>query len=72
MTERYQVGREYTAFYDPADPAEAFLLRKRSVLPWGFIGIPLVGLMIIVAGARAGREMTTLSDRARRPAERTG
>jgi len=72
VTERYQVGREYTAFYDPADPAEAFLLRKRSVLPWGFIGIPLVGLMIIVAGARAGRGMTTLSDRARRPAERTG
>ena len=72
VTERYQVGREYTAFYDPADPAEAFLLRKRSVLPWGFIGIPLVGLVIIVAGARAGREMTTLSDRARRPAERTG
>ena len=65
VTERYQVGREYTAFYDPADPAEAFLLRKRSVLPWGFIGIPFVGLILIVAGARAGREMTTLSDRAR-------
>ena len=72
VTERYQVGREYTAFYDPADPAEAFLLRKRSVLPWGFIGIPLVGLMMIVAGARAGREMTTLSDRARRPGGKTG
>jgi len=53
---RYQVGSEYTAFYDPADPGEAFLLRKRSVLPWGFVGIPLVGLLLIAGGIKSSRE----------------
>ena len=58
VIERYQVGTTYTAFYDPENPAEAFLLRSRSVIPWAFVGIPLVGLLLIVAGIRGTRPVT--------------
>jgi hypothetical protein len=61
VTRRYQVGNEYTAFYDPENPAEAFLLRSRSVLPWGFIAIPLVGLLFIAAGIRGSQELARSS-----------
>jgi hypothetical protein len=69
VANRYVVGREYTAYYDPENPAEAFLLRSRSVIPWAFVGIPLVGLLMIVAGIRSARDsarMSTLEDRVRR------
>ena len=65
VTRRYAVGGNYTAFYDPENPAEAFLLRSRSVIPWAFIGIPLVGLLFITAGIRGSRELTRMSYRAR-------
>jgi len=65
VTARYQIGGNYTAFYDPENPAEAFLLRTRSVLPWAFVGIPLVGLLLIVVGLRSSRESTSRSYRAR-------
>jgi Protein of unknown function (DUF3592) len=61
VTARYQVGGNYTAFYDPENPAEAFLLRSRSILPWAFIGIPLVGLLFIVGGIRSTRELARMS-----------
>ena len=65
VTSQYQVGSDYTAFYDPEQPRDAFLLRTRSVIPWAFIGIPLVGLVFIIVGIRGAREMTRMSYRAR-------
>ena len=62
---RYQVGSEYTAYYDPEQPEEAFLLRTRSVIPWAFIGIPLVGMVLIGVGLRGSREATKLAYRRR-------
>ena len=65
VTARYRVGANYTAFYDPENPAEAFLLRSRSVIPWAFIGIPLVGLLIIAAGIQGTRQATKIAYRPR-------
>jgi hypothetical protein len=65
VTARYAVGTEYTAYYDPDNPAEAFLLRSRSFLPWAFVGIPLIALVLIGAGIRGSRELTRASYRAR-------
>ena len=62
---RYQVGNSYTAFYDPENPAEAFLLRSRSVLPWAFMAFAVVALAIIGIAIRGMREMTKMSYRAR-------
>ncbi|HUQ80660.1 MAG TPA: DUF3592 domain-containing protein [Gemmatimonadaceae bacterium] len=69
VANRYAVGSDYTAYYDPENPSEAFLLRSRSVVAWAFVGIPLVGLLLIFAGVRANRDsarMSTLGDRVRR------
>jgi len=62
---RYQVGSSYTAFYDPDDPAEAYLMRSRSVIPWAFVAFSLVGMAFIAAGIRGTREMTKMSYRVR-------
>jgi hypothetical protein len=56
VTSRYQVGNDYTAFYDPQEPSEAFLMRSRSFLPWAFVVIPLMGMAFIVAGIRGSYE----------------
>ena len=61
VTARYSVGSTYTAFYDPGNPAEAFLMRSRSVLPWAFIGIPVVAILLIGASYRSTRELTAMS-----------
>ena len=55
---RYQVGSTYTAYYDPENPAEAYLLRSRSVIPWAFVAFSVVGLAFIAVGIRGTREMT--------------
>ena len=65
VTARYQVGSEYTAYYDPEHPEEAFLLRSRSVIPWAFIAIPLIGMVLILVGLRGTREATKLAYRHR-------
>ena len=52
VTARYQVGSSHTAYYDPENPNEAFLLRTRSIIPWAFLVIPLVGMTFIIAGIR--------------------
>ena len=62
---RYQVGSSYTAFYDPDDPAEAYLMRSRSVIPWAFVAFSLVGMAFIAAGIHGTREMTKMSYRVR-------
>ena len=62
---RYQVGSSYTAFYDPENPAEAFLMRSRSILPWAFIAFALVAVAFVTVAYRGTREMTKMSYRAR-------
>ena len=52
---RYAVGGTYTAYYDPENPADAYLLRSRSVIPWAFVVFSVVGLAFIVAGIRGTR-----------------
>ena len=61
VTARYQVGGTYTAFYDPENPRDAFLLRSRSVIPWAFVGIPLVALLFIGTAISSSRELTRMS-----------
>lgn len=61
VASRYEVGSEYTAFYDPQDPSEAFLMRSRSIIPWAFVVIPLMGMAFIVAGIRGSYESERLS-----------
>jgi len=62
---RYEVGSTYTAYYDPENPADAYLLRSRSVIPWAFVAFSVVGLAFIVVGIRGTREMTRMAYRAR-------
>jgi len=62
---RYEVGSTYTAYYDPENPADAYLLRSRSVLPWAFVAFSVVGLAFIAVGIRGTREMTRMAYRAR-------
>jgi len=62
---RYEVGSTYTAYYDPENPADAFLLRSRSVIPWAFIAFSVVGLAFIAVGIRGTREMTRMAYRGR-------
>jgi hypothetical protein len=61
VTARYEVGGTYTAYYDPGNPEEAFLIRHRSVLPWAFVGMPLVALMFIAGHIGSNREMARMS-----------
>jgi hypothetical protein len=63
VTARYRVGGTYTAYYDPANPEEAYLVRTRSVLPWAFVGMPLVAILFIAAAFRGTAEMTRASYR---------
>jgi len=62
---RYEVGSTYTAYYDPENPADAYLLRSRSVIPWAFVAFSVVGLAFIAVGIRGTREMTRMAYRAR-------
>ena len=61
---RYSVGSSYTAYYDPANPGDAYLLRSRSIIPWAFVAIPAVGLAFIVVGF-SGRQVPGMSRRPR-------
>jgi len=61
VTAHYDVGGNYTAFYDPENPADAFLMRSRSVLPWAFIAIPLIGILVILASYRSTGELARMS-----------
>jgi hypothetical protein len=66
----YRVGSTYTAFYDPGNPADAYLLRSRSVIPWAFVAFSVVGLAFMAVAIRGAREMTRMAYRARAVAVR--
>ena len=61
VTARYSVGDSYTAFYDPENPADAFLMRSRSILPWAFIAIPAIGILLITVSYRSTGELSKMS-----------
>ena len=63
---KYHTGATYTAYYDPAEPSEAFLMRSRSVIPWAFIMIPTIGLVILGVAFRGSRELALSGNFARR------
>ena len=44
----FHVGSTYTAYYNPNNPGEAFLVRTRSATPWELVGMSLLGLVFIV------------------------
>lgn len=49
VTERFRPGQEATAWYDPADPASAFLLKQPSFFPYLFILFPMIHAAIGLA-----------------------
>jgi hypothetical protein len=61
VTARYEVGNNYTAYYDPANPGEAFLQRSRSIIPWAFLLIGLAGLMFVGIGIRGSYAETRMT-----------
>ena len=56
VIDRFQIGSEYTAFYDPENPADAYLLRSRSVVPWAFVGISVIAILLIGVGIRSNTD----------------
>ena len=47
LADRFAVNERYTGYYDPARPQDAFLLRRSSVFPYVFMGIPAVALVLL-------------------------
>ncbi len=56
---RYTVGETYTGYHDPDRPADSFLARDRSALPYLFMSIPIFGLAVCGAGLLGLRKPTT-------------
>jgi Protein of unknown function (DUF3592) len=56
LADRFAAGGVYTGWYDPKRPEESFLVRRRSVIPYAFMGIPAVALLILALAARGNRE----------------
>lgn len=54
VVDRFRPGQEVTAWYDPADPGSAFLLKEASFFPYLFILFPMihvaVGLAMVLFG----------------------
>jgi hypothetical protein len=63
---KYRTGATYTAYYDPAEPSEAFLMRTRSVIPWAFVMIPGIGLVMLGIAFRGSRDLALSGSFARR------
>lgn len=58
LVNRFQQGQEVDAFYDPADPTEAFLVREYSFLPYIFLLFPMLFLSV-AAGIGLGTSLAT-------------
>ena len=50
---RYRAGMAVTAYADPENPSRSFLERRRSPLPWAFMGFATVVLAVV--GLAAGQ-----------------
>jgi hypothetical protein len=56
---QYVVGRTYVGYHDPVSPADSFLSRDRSALPYLFMSIPLFGLAVFGIGLAGLRKPTS-------------
>jgi hypothetical protein len=56
LADRFAAGGVYTGWYDPERPEDSFLVRRRSVMPLAFTGIPAVALVLlgVAAAQRTG------------------
>ena len=50
IVEQYEPTRTYTAWYNPADPAQAFLRRSRSIVAAIFtaVGVLILSIAVLV------------------------
>ncbi|MBN1346408.1 MAG: DUF3592 domain-containing protein [Phycisphaerae bacterium] len=53
IVNKYKKGREVTAYYDPKEPAEAFLEKQYSFFPYMFILFPML-FFAVAAGVGVG------------------
>ncbi len=47
IAQRFTPGRLYEGYYDPRDPSQAYLLRRRNAVPLILIAIPLFGVLAL-------------------------
>ena len=52
LARRFVPGTTVTAYVNPADPDDAYLVRTRSWLPWVFIAGPFLMLSVVATGLR--------------------
>lgn len=52
LARRFVPGTKVTAYVNPGDPDDAYLVRTRSWLPWVFIAGPLLMLAVVATGLR--------------------
>ena len=48
----FPVGATVTAYYDPDSPDEAYLIKRRSIVPYAFILIPGLAMVVLATGLR--------------------
>lgn len=57
---RFQVGDTVTAYYNPSDPSESFLVKEPDFFPYIFAMFPMlfvvIGLSILLAGPRPAKD----------------
>jgi hypothetical protein len=61
MAALYHPGESITIYYDPANPAHAYIEKTWSVLPWGLVAGSALFLcisVILARGALANRRRT--------------
>lgn len=56
---RYRPGRTAEAFYNPADPSDAFLVKQYSFFPYFFVLFPLI-FLAVAAGVGFGMRRRTI------------
>jgi len=59
IVKRYRPGRTAEAYFNPADPADAFLVRHYSFFPYFFILFPLI-FLAVAAGVGFGMKSRTI------------
>jgi hypothetical protein len=62
IADRYAPGRSYTAWYNPADPKQAYLLHEASWLPYIFLVVPLsIWSLMLFFWSRAKRRTQVIA-----------
>lgn len=61
IRQRYPVGKRVTAYIDPANPSQGFVVRELSWFPLIFVIIPLIFGLIVSYSAKDGQRGLTLA-----------